>query len=57
MDDSLTRLNVCVPRGLYRQFRLHALEQGTTVAALVTRMIRQELMSDQVSTPRACSRG
>jgi hypothetical protein len=37
------RLSVSLPRSLCRQFRLHALEQDTTLSALMARLIRQEL--------------
>ena len=37
------RLNVSLPRNLYRSFRLHALEQDTTLSALIARLIRKEL--------------
>jgi hypothetical protein len=41
--DSTARLNVSLPRSLYRSFRLHALDQDTTLSALVARLIRKEL--------------
>jgi hypothetical protein len=37
------RLSVSLPRSLYRQFRLHAIDQDTTLSALMARLIRQEL--------------
>lgn len=39
----MARISVSLPRGLYRQFRLHALENDTTLSALMTRLIRQEI--------------
>lgn len=39
----MARISVNVPRSLYRQFRLHALEQDTTLSALMARLIRQEI--------------
>lgn len=39
----MARISVSLPRNLYRQFRLHALEQDTTLSALMIRLIRQEL--------------
>ena len=41
--DSTARLNVSLPRSLYRNFRLHALDQDTTLSALVAHLIRKEL--------------
>lgn len=41
--EPLARLTVSLPRSLCRQFRLHALDQDTTLSALVARLIRQEL--------------
>lgn len=41
--ESMARISVSLPRGLYREFRLHALEQDTTLSALMIRLIRQEL--------------
>ena len=41
--ESTARISVTVPRSLYRKFRLHALEQDTTLSALVARLIRQEI--------------
>ena len=41
--DPLARITISLPRNLCRQFRLHALDQGTTLSALVARLIRQEL--------------
>ena len=41
--ESMARISVSLPRSLYRQFRLHALEQDTTLSALMIRLIRQEL--------------
>jgi hypothetical protein len=41
--DSMARITVSLPRSLCRQFRLHALEQDTTLSALMARLIRQEL--------------
>jgi hypothetical protein len=34
---------VSLPRSLYRQFRLHALDQDITLSALMARLIRQEI--------------
>jgi hypothetical protein len=42
-SESMARLSVSLPRSLYRQFRLHALEQDTTLSALIARLIRREL--------------
>ena len=39
----MARLTVSLPRSLYRQFRLHALDNDTTLSALMARLIRQEL--------------
>jgi hypothetical protein len=39
----VARLTVSVPRGLYRQFRLHALDKDTTLSALLAEMIHREL--------------
>lgn len=41
--EPMARISVNLPRSLYRQFRLHALDQDTTLSALVTRLIRQEI--------------
>ena len=41
--DSMARLTISLPRSLYRQIRLHALEQDTTLSALMARLIREEL--------------
>jgi hypothetical protein len=41
--EPLARITVSLPRSLCRQFRLHALDQDTTLSALVARLIRQEL--------------
>lgn len=41
--ESMARISVSLPRSLHRQFRLHALEQDTTLSALMIRLIRQEL--------------
>ena len=43
--DSMARITVSLPRSLCRQFRLHALDQDTTLSALMARLIRQELGS------------
>ena len=43
--DSMARDTVSLPRSLCRQFRLHALDQDTTLSALMARLIRQELGS------------
>lgn len=43
VQDLTARLNVSLPRSLYRGFRLHALDQDTTLSALVARLIRKEL--------------
>ena len=42
-EDSMARITVSLPRSLCRQFRLYALEQDTTLSALMARLIRQEL--------------
>ena len=42
-SEPMARLSVSLPRSLCRQFRLHALEQDTTLSALMARLIRQEL--------------
>jgi hypothetical protein len=42
-SESLARISVSLPRTLYRQFRLHALEQDTTMSALLARLIRHEV--------------
>ena len=39
----VARLTISLPRSLYRQFRLHALEMDTTMSALVARLVREEL--------------
>ena len=41
--ESQARLSVTIPRTLYRQIRLLALDQDTTLSALVARLIRKEL--------------
>ncbi|MFN5119163.1 MAG: hypothetical protein ACK5FE_05600 [Cyanobacteriota bacterium] len=41
--EGVARLTVSVPRGLYRQFRLHALDKDITLSALLTQMIHREL--------------
>lgn len=41
----MARISVSLPRSLYRRFRLHALEQDTTLSALMVRLIRQEINS------------
>jgi hypothetical protein len=41
--DPMARITVSLPRSLCRQFRLHAIEQDTTLSALMARLIRQEL--------------
>lgn len=41
--DAMARLTVSLPRSLYRQIRLHALEHDTTLSALLVRLIREEL--------------
>jgi hypothetical protein len=41
--DSMARITVSLPRSLCRQFRLHALDQDTTLSALMAKLIRQEL--------------
>jgi hypothetical protein len=41
--ESVARLSVSLPRHLYRQVRLHALDQDTTLSALLARLIRKEL--------------
>jgi hypothetical protein len=42
---SMARITVSLPRSLCRQFRLHALDQDTTLSALMAKLIRQELKS------------
>jgi hypothetical protein len=42
-SESMARISVSLPRSLCRQFRLHALEQDTTLSALMARLIRQEI--------------
>ena len=42
-SEGVARLTVSVPRGLYRQFRLHALDKDTTLSALLAEMIHREL--------------
>jgi len=42
-DQAVARLTVTLPRNLYRQFRLHALDQDTTLSAMMARLIREEL--------------
>ena len=42
-SDSMARITVSLPRSLCRQFRLHALDQDTTLSALIAKLIRQEL--------------
>jgi hypothetical protein len=42
-SDSLARLSVTLPRNLYRKVRLHALDQDTTLSALIAALIRKEL--------------
>ena len=44
-SDPLARITVSLPRSLCRQFRLHALDQDTTLSALIAKLIRQELKS------------
>ena len=44
-SDSMARITVSLPRSLCRQFRLHALDQDTTLSALMAKLIRQELKS------------
>ena len=41
--EAVARLSVSLPRSLYRQVRLHALDQDTTLSALLVRLIRKEL--------------
>jgi len=41
--EPIARVSVSLPRSLYRQFRLHALDQDTTLSALMARLIRQEI--------------
>ena len=43
--DSMARITISLPRSLCRQVRLHALDQDTTLSALMARLIRQELDS------------
>jgi hypothetical protein len=44
-SDSMARITVSLPRSLCRKFRLHALDQETTLSALMAKLIRQELKS------------
>ncbi len=44
-SDPMARITVSLPRSLCRQFRLHALDQDTTLSALMAKLIRQELKS------------
>jgi hypothetical protein len=41
--EPIARVSVSLPRSLYRQFRLLALDQDTTLSALMARLIRQEI--------------
>lgn len=41
--EPLARLSVSVPRSLYRQIRLLAHDQDSTLTALIVRLIREEL--------------
>jgi hypothetical protein len=41
--EPMSRITVSQPRSLCRQFRLHALDQDTTLSSLMARLIRQEL--------------
>ena len=43
--EPMARICVSLPRNLCRQFRLHALEQDTTLSALMAKLIRQEIRS------------
>jgi hypothetical protein len=43
--ESIARISVSLPRSLCREFRLHALDQDTTLSALMARLIRQEINS------------
>lgn len=42
-SEPMGRVTVSLPRSLLRQFRLHALDQDTTLSALMARLIHQEL--------------
>ena len=42
--ETVARLSVSLPRSLYRQVKLHALDQDTTLSALLTGLIRKELV-------------
>lgn len=42
-EEPLARISVSLPRTLYRQIRLRALDQDTTLTALIVRLIREEL--------------
>jgi hypothetical protein len=44
-SDPMARITVSLPRSLCRQFRLHALDQDTTLSALMAKLIRQEIKS------------
>jgi hypothetical protein len=44
-SDPMARITASLPRSLCRQFRLHALDQDTTLSALMAKLIRQELKS------------
>lgn len=41
--EAVARVSVSLPRSLYRQLRLHALDQDTTLSALLARLIHKEL--------------
>lgn len=43
--ESIARISVSLPRSLCREFRLQALDQDTTLSALMARLIRQEINS------------
>ena len=37
------RLSVSIPRGLYKRFKMHALNKNTTISALIIELIKREL--------------
>lgn len=43
----MARLTISLPRSLYRDIRLHALDLDTTLSALLVRLIRQELQAQR----------
>lgn len=45
-EEPLARISVSLPRNLYRQIRLRALDQDNTLTSLIVRLIREELARD-----------